>query len=184
LPTVFNGTEVNIGGLDAPLYFTSAGQLNAEIPSELAPDRQYQAVVIVNNVPTTPITINLVPVAPGVSSFSDGRLIAQHADYSLVTPTSPAQPNEVLVMYLAGMGATQTPVATGKVSPATQVSTPATVTVDGQPAQVFYAGLTPGGIGLYQINFQVPASAKSGTLPVVVTQGGVTANQTMLPVGN
>ena len=86
-------------------------------------------------------------------------------------------------MYLAGMGATQTAVATGTPSPATQVVIAPTVTVDGQSSPVLYAGLTPGGIGLYQINFQVPASTKPGNVTVVVSQGGVTANQTTLPVG-
>jgi uncharacterized protein (TIGR03437 family) len=54
--------------------------------------------------------------------------------------------------------------------------------VDGQNAETPFAGLTPGGVGLYQINFVVPSSAKSGNLPVVVTQNGVTANVVTLPV--
>ena len=57
-----------------------------------------------------------------------------------------------------------------------------TVSVDGQDAMISFAGLTPGRIGLYQINFQVPPGARAGTLDVVVTQGGVAANTTRIAV--
>jgi uncharacterized protein (TIGR03437 family) len=46
-----------------------------------------------------------------------------------------------------------------------------------------FAGLTPGGVGLYQINFQVPPGARTGVpLDVVVKQGSATANVTKLTV--
>ena len=67
-------------------------------------------------------------------------------------------------------------------SPATQVTVPATVTVDGINAEVFFAGLTPGGIGLYQINFRVPTSVKAGNVKVQVIQGPSSSNVTTLPV--
>jgi uncharacterized protein (TIGR03437 family) len=54
--------------------------------------------------------------------------------------------------------------------------------VDGQMAAVPYAGLSPGAAGLYQINFQVPATARSGDLPVIVTQNGVASNANTLSV--
>jgi len=57
------------------------------------------------------------------------------------------------------------------------------LTVDGQAADVVFAGLTPGGVGLYQINFIVPANARAGNLDVDITQAGVKANATKLVVG-
>jgi uncharacterized protein (TIGR03437 family) len=55
--------------------------------------------------------------------------------------------------------------------------------VDNQPAQIGFAGMTPFGVGLFQINFQVPANARTGTpLNVVVTQGTAAANTTKLTV--
>ena len=174
--------EVVVGGVDAPLYFLSPGQLNIQIPYELSPLSTYQIVAIVNNAVSNPQSIDLVAQVPGITSFADGRLIAQHADFTLVSASSPAKPGEILVMYLAGMGFTSTPVRSGTLSPATQVTVPAKVTVDGINAEVFYAGLTPGGIGLYQINFRVPTSVKADNVKVQVIQGPSSSNVTTLPV--
>jgi uncharacterized protein (TIGR03437 family) len=39
-------------------------------------------------------------------------------------------------------------------------------------------------VGLYQVNFTVPADAVNGELPLVLTQVGVQSNSTILPVHN
>ena len=187
LPLEFNGTSVDIGGRAAPLYFLSNGQLNLQIPAELAPNQTYQVAVTANNAfAVLQGGIQVTAAAPGVvGSFADGSIIAQHSDFTLVDAAHPAKPNEALVIYLSGMGATNPPVATGQqspVSPLAMVTVQPTVTVDGQPANVAFAGLTPGGIGLYQINFAVPSNARAGDLAVVVKQGGAAANTTKLIV--
>jgi len=50
---------------------------------------------------------------------------------------------------------------------------PLSVTVAGQPALIQFAGVTPGVVGLMQINLIVPTTVSPGTQPVVVTIGGV-----------
>ena len=183
LPTQSSGTFVLVGGLSAPLIYLSDGQLDVQIPSELAPTQQYAILVSSNGALTLPDQIDVVPAVPGVANFGDGRIIAQHGlDYSLVDATHPAKPGEFLIIYLVGMGATNPSVASGTPSPVAPVSIQPKVTVDGQTAAVPYAGLSPGAAGLYQINFQVPATARSGDLPVVVVQNGVASNANTLPV--
>jgi uncharacterized protein (TIGR03437 family) len=186
LSTTFNGTFALIGGLQAPLYYLSSGQLDVQIPSELPPTQQYVIVVSANNAYTVPQTIDLVPAQPGVASLPDDTLIAQHSDFTLVDSAHPAKPGEFLVMYLTAMGATKSSVASGaaapSVEPLARVTLQPTVTVDNQSASIPYAGLTPGSIGLYQIDFQVPQNANSGELNVVVTQGGVASNTSKLRV--
>jgi uncharacterized protein (TIGR03437 family) len=56
------------------------------------------------------------------------------------------------------------------------------VTVDGAPAEVVFAGLTPGAVRLYQINLRVPADARTGDLAVAITQGDAQSNPGVLPV--
>jgi uncharacterized protein (TIGR03437 family) len=186
LPTALQGVEAVIGGLKAPIYFISKNQLTIQIPSELPPNQTHFAILAVNNRLSIPQPVDLVPYTPGTAAFSDGRLVAQHPDYSLVDSDNPAKPGEPLVIYLVGMGATNPPVSSGAGSP---FSPPAglisgvALTLDGQAADVRFAGLTPGGVGLYQINFLVPANARSGNLDVEITQQGVKANTTKLLVG-
>ncbi|MGB6944105.1 MAG: hypothetical protein WBE37_17025 [Bryobacteraceae bacterium] len=57
------------------------------------------------------------------------------------------------------------------------------ITVGGIAANVDYIGLTPGSIGLYQANFNVPQIAK-GTYAVVITIAGQASNSPVMTVSN
>jgi len=185
LPTLYNGTRMLIGALEAPLYSLSDGQLKVQIPSELPPNTDYSIIIAANGGYTLPDSLTLASVQPGVAS-SSGRLTAQHAaDFSPVTPDSPATQGEAILLTLVGMGATDPAVASGAAAPsdppATTVVQP-TVTVGGQPADIVFAALMPGAVGLYQIELTVPAGLSSGDQPVAITQGGVAANVALLAV--
>jgi len=182
LVTTFNGTVVTVGGAIAPLYFLSNGQLNIQIPSELAANQTYAVAIAVNNTfAVLPNGVTVAAATPGVASFADGHIIAQHADFNLVDSTRPAKPGETIILYLTGLGATNPAVASGQPAPSTPplatVTIPPTVTVDGQPASFVFAGLTPGGVGLYQINLTIPTGARTGDLDVVVKQSGSPATR-------
>ncbi|HTC89345.1 MAG TPA: putative Ig domain-containing protein [Bryobacteraceae bacterium] len=198
LPMTFDNTFALVGSTQAPLYFLSSGQINIQVPNEAPATQQVPIVLSVNNALTLPVMLSIVPATPGVLSSDDGptppdvqngaHIIAQHsADFSLVSSANPAKAGEYLVMYLVGMGPTNPSVPSGAAtpnSPLSPVVNQPTVTVASQPATVAFAGLTPAFVGLYQINFQVPTGASSGELEVDVTQNGVAANQTLLPVSN
>jgi len=185
LPTSLNGTQIIIGGIPAPLFYVSPSQVNAQIPSQLSPNNQYQLIASANGALTTPITVQLAPVTPGFAVNADGSLIAQHGDGTLVTAASPAQPGEEVVAYLSGLGDTTTPISAGDVAPsdppAAAAVTPV-VTLNGTPATVLFAGLTPTLVGLYQVNFQIPPGTPNGLALVVLTQGTFTSNSAILPV--
>jgi uncharacterized protein (TIGR03437 family) len=57
-----------------------------------------------------------------------------------------------------------------------------TLTLDGAPVPVLFSGLTPGLVGLYQVNFQVPPGTSDGNHEMVLTQSTTVANKTVLPV--
>ena len=188
LPDKLNSTSVLIGGLFAPLYYVSPGQINSQEPFELTAGKVYQVIVNANGALSTPNPIQLSADAPGIAGFPSGQIIAQHLDGSLVLDASPAAPGEVIVFYVAGMGATNQDITSGTASPSTNPAQPLdtpTITVDGiSVTNILFAGLTPTLVGLYQVDFQVPATASNGDLQLVLTQASGASNTTILPVHN
>jgi uncharacterized protein (TIGR03437 family) len=190
LQTNLGGTSVIVGGMQAPLYYVSGGQVNAQIPFELMPGQPYELIVSANGALTTPQTIQLAAVSPGIAEYASGYAIAQHAaDFSLITDAFPAKPGEYVVVYLAGMGPTTVPVASGAASPssaplANTLDAP-TITLNSEAVtNIAFSGLTPTLAGLYQIDLQVPGDAPNGDLTLVVNQPGFKGTPVILPVHN
>lgn len=192
LATSYQGASVIIGGVEAPLYFVSPGQINAQVPMELVADKPYQVLVSNNGAFTVPESTDVAAAQPAVAQCPAGnaacperRIIAQHEDYSLIDAANPARSGEVITIYLVGMGITSPSVRSGEsspVSPLAWVESKPEVSVDGQPAETIFAGLTPGAVGLYQINLRLPAGLASGDRSLVVTQAGARSNEVALPV--
>jgi uncharacterized protein (TIGR03437 family) len=186
LPASLNGTRVIVGGLEAPLHSVSDGQITAQIPTELAPNRQYQVLITANGAFTLPDTIALTSAQPGLQVLGDdSRVVAHHSDFTPISPSAPATPGEEIILYLVGMGQTDPAVPSGAAAPAGALSkalAQPTVTIDGKTAEILFAGLSPGSVGLYQINLRVPADARPGDLSVTISQGGAQSNTGVLPV--
>jgi uncharacterized protein (TIGR03437 family) len=185
LPTTLGGTSIIVGGLLAPLSFVSPGQVNAQVPFELAPGKPYQVIVSANAGISTPDDFQVSVVSPGVNALPSGLANAQHNDGRPITEASPAAPGEFIVIYLAGMGSTDVPVASGAAAPSDPLARAQnlpSITIGSEPVPFVFAGLTPGLAGLYQINLQIPDDANDGDLPLVVTQAGVQGTAVLLPV--
>jgi uncharacterized protein (TIGR03437 family) len=105
----------------------------------------------------SPQAIPLAPVEPATGTVP----IAVHTDFrSLVTDENPASPGEIVHIYLTGGGAVKTPVATGvanPVSPLSPITTPISVVAAYQPIQVYFFGLAPGMLGVWQMDAAVPS---------------------------
>jgi uncharacterized protein (TIGR03437 family) len=189
LPTSLAGATLSIAGIDVPLFYSSDGQINAQLPFELAPNTRYQAVVKTSDAITVPETITVAVVRPGVFTTSQdgkGQGVIMDVANRLVDAANPAKAGDVVVVYCTGLGATNPAVRSGEAastSPLAKVATPVTVTIGGQPATVQFAGLTPGLVGLYQVNVQIPAGVTpSASVPLVITQDGVPSNTVTLAV--
>lgn len=185
LPTEVNGTQAIIGGVTAPLFYVSTSQVNAQIPFELEPNQQYQVIVSANGALTAPQTIQLNAGAPAVLQFTSGEVVAQHPDGTVVSDTAPAAPGEDLTLYMTGLGATDITVPSGQPSPSSppaNVLEVPSVTLNGTSVPLLFAGLTPGLVGLYQVNIQIPATLTTGSYNVVVSQNGVPSNTTLLAI--
>lgn len=162
--------------------------ITVEIPVETMPFLIYQSwpesqlVISENGVNSQAFSID--PRAANTHVLTGcgpvGGACVTHADGSLVTAKSPAKPGETVVIYAYGLGQTNPPVTTGTATPtpapeaANNVYVAFNFSPNAGPTYPYidprqgpvntpaFAGLTPGEIGLYQINVKLP-----GTFPAV-----------------
>ncbi len=181
LPREIAGTRVLVSGLPAPLYFATPTQLGIQIPHELPDAAVHQIVVSANGQLSVPDTLE---AAPGLLAAGEA-LVAHRADGSFVSAAAPARRGEALMLYLVGMGRPDPGAVTGSPAPAllANVRQAPVVPIADSAARVLFAGLTPGFVGLYQINLLVPGDVPRGNHPVEVTQNGFFRSRATLPVG-
>ena len=188
-PTTLCSAQVSVGGKSAALSFASPGQLNIQIPVDVAPGSA-QVTVTVQGMGSASATVTLAPYSPGIFTWTPSGstqslgLIVHGKDSSSVTAQSPAQPGETLIVYAAGLGPTDPSVATGAAPPASppaRTTVQPTISVECQQATVVFSGLA-GSVSLYQVNFTIPASAPGGNLPLTLSIGGSTSNTVTLVV--
>ncbi|MEQ9055441.1 MAG: hypothetical protein RLO38_12145, partial [Roseovarius confluentis] len=123
------------------------------------------------------------PAAPaifGVRGPDSNRYAAIfREDNTLSTLSNPLRPNEVAVIYLTGLGGVTPFTVAGEPASSTILTRTATdpiVTIGGVAGEVQFAGLTPGFIGLYQINVLLPSYVPKGLeVPLAVTVGANSA---------
>jgi uncharacterized protein (TIGR03437 family) len=111
-------------------------------------------------------------------------MIVRASNGDLVTTSNPVHPNDRLTIYLTGMGQTFPEVPTGTAAPSDSLSSPllpASVSIGGVPLSLEFAGLTPGTVGVYQINATVPFKGipTGFEIPLTITQGG---QSTTIPI--
>ena len=135
---------------------------------------------------TVPETITLAAARPGIfTTNQQGQGAILNVQGRLVDSTAPATRGDVVAVYCTGLGATQPAVVSGRpapgVEPLARVTIVPQATVGGIPAVVQFAGLSPGFVGLYQVNVQIPAGVTPGAaVPVVLLQNGVPSNTVSL----
>jgi uncharacterized protein (TIGR03437 family) len=165
LPYTLGGFQVKIGGLLAPLLYVSSGQINCQIPFELAGQTSAQVTVTNGTVTSSPSTVSLTPSAPGifVGAGTQGAVLNQ--DYSANSAANPAARGSVVQIFATGQGAVSNTPADGTGAPGSPTAnTPVnpTVAIGGLPAIVQFSGLAPGFVGLWQVNATVPAAVTPG----------------------
>ncbi|MEP7362030.1 MAG: IPT/TIG domain-containing protein [Acidobacteriota bacterium] len=175
-------TTVTIAGKAAAVIYASPTQFGVQIPVDAVP-----GITTAQIGSSAPFAITLGQYAPGLFSVDQsgkGIVIATNSG-GAVSAANPAKPGEAISLFATGLGATSPVVATGVVTPATPLASTVakpTVTIGGQAAAVSASVLSPGQVGVYQVNLNVPAGLADGSYPVVLTIGGSASNSLTLPV--
>jgi uncharacterized protein (TIGR03437 family) len=179
LTTHLGGVQVLVSGIPAPMIYASATQVSAVVPYEVA--RFSVAAVGVKYLGQTSNIASLPVVAtvPGFFTLNQsgtGAAVAYNDDFTLNGPNNPEAKGHTVALFLTGEGQTNPAGVTGTINSTPNMNpmpvAPITVTIDGQPTTYSYAGGIEGVVeGIMQLNVVVPAAARSGTVPIVVTIG-------------
>jgi uncharacterized protein (TIGR03437 family) len=182
LVTRLGGVTVTFNGLPAPLYFASAGQLNAQVPIELAGAANALVLVQRAQAVSSPTVVTLGSARPGLFTVPPtSAAVVVNQDGSLNSGSNAASRGTFVTLFGTGQGRVDPALATGQLAGLTQLSrvvAPVSVTIGGQPATVSFAGMAPGFAGLLQINAVVPAESTTGPqTPLELTIDGIATGQ-------
>jgi uncharacterized protein (TIGR03437 family) len=159
------GVRVTFNGVAAPLIYVSATQIAAVAPYELDGRTSADVQVTVSGRASNTVTVPVVAAAPGIFT----------ANASGTGPAALFRTGDAVSIFLTGEGQTTPAGVNGQVARTSPVPRQrVTATIDGQEAQVLFAGGAPDVVsGVMQVNLQPPPGIRSGPVPVVVTVGGV-----------
>jgi beta-glucosidase len=189
LPTNLGGLSLAFGAVETPLFYAAGGQVNLQIPWDLAGDQASLTATLAGQT-SAPQTVKLARFAPGIFSTNGqgtGPGAILDPSYHLITPANPASAGfTVILIYCTGLGPVLNPPPTGAAAPAKPLAvttTKPTVTIGGVPAQVQFSGLAPGSVGEYQVNALVPSNAPTGdAVRVILSIGDATSNAVEISV--
>jgi uncharacterized protein (TIGR03437 family) len=188
LPTQLGTTSVLLSNGEAlPILFVADSLVNVLVPYDLAVNSPIQLIVQRGNAISVPTQTVVFSAAPSILASAGNGLgegvvfvIGAGGIETPVTPLTPAQPGDPIVIYCFGLGPVSSPIDKGAVTPYPPLfnaTAPVTVTFGSASGNVSvpaaFAGLTPGVIGVYQVNVTMPANAPVGNqVPVSVSVGG------------
>lgn len=202
LPRSLQAVSVYVNGVAAPLYFTSDTQINYQMPYSTSAGAA-SIVVLRDDGIASYGSVNVATAAPALfaaDASGKGQAAAQNSDFSrngdpAMDPQSKrARKGDYVVLYGTGAGAQFVNASNNQPltikdgeaatsSPLAATASLPTATVGGKPATVYFSGLAPGFVGLWQLNVQVPADAPSGAnVEVLISFGGKTANRMTIAV--
>jgi uncharacterized protein (TIGR03437 family) len=186
LTAAIDGVTVTVGGVKAPFYFVSPGQINAQVPFEVAAGPQPLVVTTAGGA-STAFTVTVASAAPSIFLVDPNGTgaVVKNSDFSLITAANKAKAGDIIVIYSTGLGQVTPAAQTGVLlkPPASGFNNTGTVTVTigGVNAPVVYSIASPGFAGLYQTAVTVPAGV-TGTVPVVLSSGTTKSNSVNLAV--
>ena len=190
LSTSLGGVSVTFNGVAAPLFFVSAQQINAQLPSGLTGTTASVVVtgaggpstartIEINQVTPSIFTLNQQGTGQGAVFFANSLILAARAGASPPLESRPARAGDILTIYSNGLGPVTPSVADGRntvdalrnttIRPTVLVGS--TVVLD---ADILFSGLAPQFVALYQINFRMPTGVAAGdAVPIQIRMSGI-----------
>jgi uncharacterized protein (TIGR03437 family) len=181
IDTSLSDTTVLFDGIPAPLVYTSATQLTAIVPYEVATKTDTQIVVKYQSLSSAPVTVPVKPAAPGIFvADTSGQVAALNQDTTYNGAGNGAAPGTIVSLYATGEGLVDPLPKNGAITglPLPVLKLPINVVIGGKPAEVKYAGPAPGlPAGALQVNVLIAPDVARGSKATVVLIIGDAASQ-------
>ena len=154
-PKTVAGVQVTINGMNIPLLYVSANQINAVVPMELAPGTAAKVRVINGSAvsPDYPVWI--------LNSAPEAFPTVLNQDNTINSQTNPAKGGSVITFYATGWQSNFSPLVDGQVATAAQDACMGTCYLEANSffvistVDVLYAGTAPGIVaGVTQFNIR------------------------------
>jgi uncharacterized protein (TIGR03437 family) len=159
--TQLSGTTIRFNAIPAPLIYTSATLVAAQVPDMFLVS-QAQVTVTFEGRTSAPLPVQVVASSPGVFTLDTsgkGQAVALNQDSSLNTASHPAEVGDVISLYATGLR---------------QGDGPITVTIGGGQAVVTSTQNLSSGV--LQIDAKIPAGIQTGgAVPVSVAVGSTSS---------
>jgi len=192
LPTQVNGLSVLFNNVAAPIISETTvngqSQVTLQVPCETPAGASIPVTVNVGGGSANP-TVPVQALSPGIfqTTYPDGvaRAVVLRSDGSFATLLNPARRGEIVRIYATGLGATVPVVGTNSVDDPdadllgddAKATGNVFVSVNGVGANVVTTRLAANLIGVFEIEFIVPANAQQGNdvaVALTVTPAGTT----------
>jgi uncharacterized protein (TIGR03437 family) len=198
LSTQVADTQVLLNGVPIPLFYTSYGQINCQIPTDAPSGTSTLQVKRTDGQASNLVSVDIASRAPrllvglglyGVITNLDGSRPMPDGSWPGVA-AHPAKAGDTLTLWAIGLGSTSPFVATGQAAPSSEPLARLTTTptinfgggIGGAIAIPDFAGLSPGSAGLYQINVRIPDLAPKGAVYVTLAFGDSTSNPVQIVI--
>jgi uncharacterized protein (TIGR03437 family) len=193
-PTSLDGVSVTVNNKPAFVYFVSPGQININTPDDTATgpvNIQVKTQIGFSNTGAA-TRARVSPTLQSVPAFNIGNkqyVVAQTPDFKAFIGTPgmvqgvnfvKAKPGDTVLIYALGCGPTNPATEAGVVaSQNSALALPFQLKIGGVPANVAFAGVVAGSIGLYQFNVTIP-SVSAGDQPIELIVDSVANAQNLV----
>ena len=191
LPTALADTQVTVSGNAVPLLYVSPGQINLPLPMGVPPGGTVDMQVVGATTGQIFATgeVQLAAASPGLftTNSGTGQVAAINvADGTINSFKAPVARGQYITIFGTGQGFVPNAPPDGQA-----VSGPVPTTAHPQillggalvpDANIQYSGLAPFLAGVWQINFQVPATVSAGnSVPLVVLMNSIRSDNLANP---
>jgi uncharacterized protein (TIGR03437 family) len=176
-------STARVGTVDVPVLSASDTESQLQLPFTV---RGSAVTLALQGGAPKNVALTLTETAPAIFTDGDGTPMLLDADRGVLIDTAtPVRPGTTVQILATGLGRVTPDWPAGTPAPANappKVVAPIRAWLDRVPVEVTRATLAPGYIGLYLVEFEVPALVNSGPNELYLEMSAGTSNRVVLHI--